>query len=345
MTVKYQFHGSCSGGDKPDTPALNYRWEGSWTPGETNPNKPNASESVEITGYEPYLPDRAPGGRIFMYWTARCDREPWLSPEGGNCQNLRVYIPDDLRSSVTDLQPRNPLGFPNFPKSRNAIPANDRQQLYARYLQLTSPATARANSLTKAPVPSGDMFSIIRPANNDRVQQGQLVVKATPPKVGMTQVTQLEFRWLDAPPDKPYVNPVIVDTTKLLQGYQVDPPVTRGHEGRWEVRARSSGKAVPGPWSFPVQFRLFLTQPTQSQKQASPVQTSPLPSSSVVQPSPVPPSAPAPPSSVMQAPAPSSATTQMRRSSSMIMPRGVDAKGGDQGSETVDAPVEGIQKP
>jgi hypothetical protein len=48
----------------------------------------------------------------------------------------------------------------------------------------------------------------------------------------------------------------------------------------------------------------------------------------------------------MQAPPSSgSTTTQMRRSSSMIMPRGVDAKGGDQGSETVDAPVEGIQKP
>jgi hypothetical protein len=29
----------------------------------------------------------------------------------------------------------------------------------------------------------------------------------------------------------------------------------------------------------------------------------------------------------------------------MIMPRGVDEKGGEKGSETVDAPVEGIQKP
>ena len=63
VTVKYIFHGSCSHVNLPNTPALNYRLEGSWTPGETNPNKPNASESLEITGYEPYMPDRAPGGR------------------------------------------------------------------------------------------------------------------------------------------------------------------------------------------------------------------------------------------------------------------------------------------
>jgi hypothetical protein len=252
---------------------------------------------------------------------------------------LRAYIPEDMRSSVTDLEPAT------FPKSRNAIPANDRQQLYTRYLQLTSPATARANSLTKAPVPSDDMFTIIRPANNDRVQQGQVVVKTTPPKVGMTQVTQLEFRWLDAPPNQPYVNNIAVDTSSLLAGYSVPQPVTRGNAGRWEVRARASGKAVPGPWSFPVQFQLFLTQPTQSQQQSSPVQqTSPLPSSMVVQPNAVPQTAPAPSSSVMQAPAPSSATTPMRRSPSMIMPRGVDQKAGKEGTETVDTPVEGIQK-
>lgn len=152
MTAKYQFHGSCSRADMPNAPALNYRLEGSWTPGETNPNKPNASEAIEITGYEPYLPDqRPPGGRIFMYWTARCDREPWLSPEGGNCRNLRVYFPDDLHGKVTDLQPVAVWGSPSFPRSRNAIPAGDRQQLYARYLQLTSPV------MQQAPLPSSSV--------------------------------------------------------------------------------------------------------------------------------------------------------------------------------------------
>lgn len=151
----------------------------------------------------------------------------------------------------------------------------------------TAPATAatKANPLVKAPVPSDDMFTITKPTWNDRVQQGNLIVAAKQPKVGMTPVTQLEFKWLDAPKTQPYVNAFSVDTAKLLQGYPIDQQVTRGHAGRWEVRARTSGKAVPGPWSFPVQFHLFLTQPTQSQKQSSPVpQSAPLPSSSAVQP-------------------------------------------------------------
>lgn len=214
------------------------------------------------------------------------------------------------------------------------------------------------------------MFTIVRPVWNDHVQQGQVVVKVTPPKVGMTQVTQLEFKWLDAPPAwcgkppcPPYVNQFPIDTPLLLQGYQVPGAVTRGHMGRWEVRAQASGKAVPGPWSFPVQFQLFLTQPTQSQQQApapSPVQqTAPLPSSSVTQapplmmqqalppsspveqPSPVPQAAPVP-SSVIQAPPPSSPATQMRRSPSMIMPRGVDEK--ESGSKTAE-PNEPAKKP
>lgn len=147
VTVKYHFHGSCSHANLPDAPAINYRFEGSWTPGETNPNKPNASESVEITGYEPYMPDRGPGGRIFMYWTARCHREPWLSPEEAACQRLGSYIPDDLRAAVPGL---HALG--SFPKTRYAIPPNDRQQWYAHYLRLTGPVAARkATPLQKQP--------------------------------------------------------------------------------------------------------------------------------------------------------------------------------------------------
>ena len=144
-----------------------------------------------------------------------------------------------------------------------------------------------------------------QPGMDDRVQQGKLIVAAKPPKVGMTPVTELQFKWVDAPKTQPpFVNTFAVDTPKLLKGYSVDEKVTRGHTGRWEVRARASGKAVPGPWSFPVQFNLFLTQPTQSQKKASPVQqTAPLPSTSVTQPSPVPQTSPLPPSSVTQAPA------------------------------------------
>jgi hypothetical protein len=194
-------------------------------------------------------------------------------------------------------------------------------------------AATKVNPLVKGP--TDDMFTIVTPGKGDRVQQGRLVVMALPPKVGMTPVTELEFRWLDAPKTQPpYINTFAVDTQKLLNGYPVDQPVTRGHAGRWEVRARASGKAVPGPWSFPVQFHLFLTQPTQSQKKASPVQkTAPLPSTSITQPSPVPQTSPLPPSSVTQPPSQGSSTTQMRRSPSMVMPRGVEEKKPSETSE------------
>lgn len=333
-TAKYPFSGICTSPARPGD-QLTYRLEGSWSPSETDPNKPNASESIEMTGFEPFIPLRASGGRIFMYWAARCKQDPWLQPEPINCRLTGAVIPEDLRQAVPELLTLN------FPKTENMISPADRQRLYAQYVRLNSPAATRVNPLVRAPVPSIDMFTITKPTWNDHVQQGQLVVKATQPKAGMSSVTELEFKWLDAPPGQPYINVFPVDTPKLLQGYQVPPPVTRGHVGRWEVRARTSGKAVPGPWSFPVQFRLFLTQPTQSQKQASPVQqTSPLPSSSVTPPSPIQQTVPLPPSSVNQAPAPSSATTQMRRSSSMLMPRGVEKKGGKEGNETVDRPAE-----
>lgn len=238
------------------------------------------------------------------------------------------------------------------------------------------------NPLTAAPVPTADMFTITNPVWKhplQSIQQGQLVVAATKPKIGMTQVSELKFEWLDAPPDwcgpprdpsgrplnpcPPYVNQFAIDTPLLDHGYQVDPGVTRGHTGRWEVRVRASGKAVPGPWSFPVQFHLFVTQPTQSQKQAPPpiMQQAPLPSSSVTQPSPiqqnsplpssvtqaptppaVPQTAPLPPPSVMPAPVPSSAPAQMNRSSSMFTTRGVDEK--EVGSEPP-KPAEPTKKP
>lgn len=152
-----------------------------------------------------------------------------------------------------------------------------------------APPVTNVNPLVKAPPPTDDMFIIIRPTPGDRVPQDRLIVTATPPKVGMTPVTELELRWLDAPPNQrdsyPYVTVFSVDTPKLLQGYPVAPIVMGGYAGRWQVRARASMKAVPGPWSYPVQFRLLLTQPGQSQDPASPIpQTSPLPSSSVAQP-------------------------------------------------------------
>jgi hypothetical protein len=95
----------------------------------------NASESVEITGYEPCTAIRAPGGRIFLDWAARGKQDPWLQPEPINCRLTGVVIPEDLRQAVPELLTLN------FPKTENMIPSADRQGFYAQYLRLNSPAT------------------------------------------------------------------------------------------------------------------------------------------------------------------------------------------------------------
>ena len=152
-----------------------------------------------------------------------------------------------------------------------------------------------------------DMFVITKPATGDRVQQGQLMITATPPKGGATNVTERELRYLDAPPNQanayPYTTVFSVDTATLLQGYAVAPIVT-GYNGRWQVRARSSMKAVPGPWSFPVQFNMVKAQVPPPMMQMSK------------------PNAP-----ITQTPAPKSGMAPL-----MVRPRGTDEKGGKAGT-------------
>lgn len=354
-TAKYPFSGVCTSPERPGD-QIHYRLEGSWSPSEADPNKPNASESVTMTGFEPFIPIRAPGGSIFMYWTARCKRDPWLQSEGTDCRLIGAFIPDDLRQAVPELLTLN------FPKTENMIAPADRQRFSAQYLRLNSPiAETRSNREGRAPTP--DMFIIINPVWNASVQQGQLFLKAQLPKTGATPVTELEFHWLDAPANHPALfNRFAVDTPQLLQGFLVDPRVTHGNTGRYEVRARASGKAVPGPWSFPVQFRLFLTQPTQSQKQSSPVQqtaplpssavtapsaiqqTAPLPSSAVTEPSPIQQTTPLP-SSAVTAPPPSSAPAPMRQSPFMVRPRGVEGTDDTTSTETVGSSPQPEKKP
>jgi hypothetical protein len=133
---------------------------------------------------------------------------------------------------------------------------------------------------------------------------------------------------MDAPANQPYVSTFAVETPKLLQGYPIDQRMTQGRTGRWEVRARIAAQPTPGPWSFSVPFQLFVIQPVQSQQPAPPlVQQAPMPSSSVTQ-------------------QPSSgATTQMKRSGSIIMPRGIEEKGGKEDNQTVEGPAKMEKKP
>lgn len=238
-------------------------------------------------------------------------------------------IPDDR--TIPDMTGAFGITPPDLscPAGEVAVGIHGRAGLFVDELGLicgpppnpSAPAT-KANPLGKAPVTTDDMFTIVTPGKGDRVLQGNLVVMALPPKVGMTPVTELEFRWLDAPPNQPYVNPVAVETPKLLKGYPVDQAVTRAHSGRWEVRVRASGKTPPGPWSFPVPFQLALSQQTQSQRQApQPMQQAPLPSSSVTQSPPPMQQAPLPSSAVTQAPSKGSGSSRL-----FVRPRGVEEK-------------------
>lgn len=183
----------------------------------------------------------------------------------------------------------------------------------------------KVNPLAETPV-SDDMFVILKPAADDPVIPGQLVLLVKPPKHGVPPVTVLEFQWLDAPPGQPPSYTVAVETPKLLQDFLVPQQSQPRNAGRWEVRARTAAQPTPGPWSLPVKFNVV----------SAVQQTTPLPSSAVTLPS----------SPVQQiAPPPSSVPSPIRRSPSMIMPRGVEEKGGNKGMQTIDQPPDTEQKP
>jgi hypothetical protein len=136
---------------------MTVRWEGSWNPSETKTDRPNASETLEITGYEPFLLDRSPGGKIFMYWTARCTKDPWLraqaigkraiiiggqnpflpglpglpaSKEPDGCNPFGAYVPDDLRQAFPDIDKQR------FPRTDSILSAADKQRLSAEYARV-----------------------------------------------------------------------------------------------------------------------------------------------------------------------------------------------------------------
>lgn len=123
-SAKYRFQSTCTSPIVPNA-VMTARWEGSWTPAETRTDRPNASETLEVTGWEPFLPDRTPGGKIFMYWTARCTRDPWL--QSGGCTPYGTYAPDDMRQAVSDI------GQQSFPRTGSVISSADKQRLYAEY--------------------------------------------------------------------------------------------------------------------------------------------------------------------------------------------------------------------
>jgi hypothetical protein len=183
---------------------------------------------------------------------------------------LGAYIPADLRQGVPDLLSDSE----SFPVTRQVISPRDRQRLLAEYKRVNPPPVARPLTTGKGVLTAySETPKIKRPSSGERILQGQLVVQIDPPRVGGSAVTELEFKWLDTPSNRTtYVNAFAVATSKLVQGYVVDPRVTQAQTGRWEVRARVSGQKTPRPWSPATPFLLALTsqQQTQSNTKSAP---------------------------------------------------------------------------
>ncbi|MFZ1744913.1 MAG: hypothetical protein WBO24_01800 [Nitrospirales bacterium] len=129
--AKYPFSANCNSPARPGI--MKITWEGSWTPSETRRDRPNASETLTITGYEPFIPGRDPGGKIIMYWTASCTEDPWL--QGGTCRRFGGYVPDDLREAFPNIDRQS------FPRTAKSLSTSLRQQLVKNYQRANSPAS------------------------------------------------------------------------------------------------------------------------------------------------------------------------------------------------------------
>lgn len=169
-SAKYRFQSTCSSPARANA-AMTVRWEGSWTPSETKADRPNASETLEITGFEPFLPDREPGGKIFMYWTARCTRDPWL--QSGGCTPWGAYVPDDLREALPDIDRQS------FPRTANVIAPADKRRLYAEYLKINPPGYfAQLGLLDRGSAPSRQGKYFMAPpiaVDQPKASTGQMV--------------------------------------------------------------------------------------------------------------------------------------------------------------------------
>jgi len=128
-SAKYPFTSYCTSPGMPG--AMTLRWEGSWNPSETRQDRPNAVESITITAYEGFLPMREPGGKIFLYWTGRCDKDPWLQPS--TCDRFGSYVPPDVRDALTQIDHQR------FPLTWKSISTGLKQQLINQYQAANTP--------------------------------------------------------------------------------------------------------------------------------------------------------------------------------------------------------------
>jgi hypothetical protein len=196
-SASYPFSMKCTSGERAGL--MLFTWEGRWNPSETRQDRPNAVETLYIEGWEPFIPSRT-GGKLFMYWTARCTEDPWL--QGGTCHRYGGYVPDDLRDSFPNIDGRT------FPLTENSISPSLRKQLVKDY-QNAQRAFQRASMSTSNR--QNPQAMKIQPQQQSQAMSTQrrqtqaLTVQpqATPPRPGLIQQPSTRLglfsRGIDAP--------------------------------------------------------------------------------------------------------------------------------------------------
>ncbi|CAN5347466.1 hypothetical protein BH11PSE14_BH11PSE14_08990 [soil metagenome] len=127
-SASYRIRGNCSSADHAQS--VSYDVDATWTPSETDPDRPNATEIFDITSNDNLSPDtRGQGGgegyTEHVILSAHCDRDPWLFP--ASCRRIGDTLPDSVHQTWSVV----PTG--RFPTTASAIGAVERSRLRADY--------------------------------------------------------------------------------------------------------------------------------------------------------------------------------------------------------------------
>ena len=127
-SASYRIRGNCSSAGH--VQSVSYDVDASWTPSETDPDRPNASEIFHITSNDNLSPDtRAQAGgegyTEHVILSAHCDRDPWLFQ--ATCRRIGDTLPDSVRRTWSAV----PTG--RFPTTSSAIGSVERSRLRTEY--------------------------------------------------------------------------------------------------------------------------------------------------------------------------------------------------------------------
>ncbi len=310
--AEYSFRGLCKGKDQQTY--VSYWATGTWTPGETDPRKANASESYNAQLNKNVWPSRSVDARgqgsVVFILGAHCNSDPWLHPATAQCTPVGDNIPDDVRRAWPAL------ATASFPMSRQAIGAAQRPKLIADYERINPPrvaATPRvgpvgvdAKVIEASPYATNKRASdsallgsggaapgIISPAPGSTSMAGHLRVQIRMTKGRTGGNADVEFTKLDPRRQTPSPMasrsaggaPIVwkVATAQLAQGANVPAGAGPDATGPWLVRVRLDG----GAWSQAVSFNFSTTDP--SSHAASTTMNSNPATKSALNPQPLPP--------------------------------------------------------